>query len=90
MRYLVGVSAIYMMMCGAAAIAQWLAETGSLHIPIPEIWTGATILFALIWVLVFTGATLFMLSGVFQWSSAIASLTRRNNQFGSGVAAARR
>ena len=38
---------------GGAAIAQWLVETGSLHIPVPQIWTGATILFALIWCLLF-------------------------------------
>ena len=36
-------------------VLQWLEETGTaaLHIPIPQIWTGATILFALIWVLLF-------------------------------------
>ena len=38
---------------GAAAIAQWLADTGSLHLPAAQIWTGASVLFALIWVLLF-------------------------------------
>jgi hypothetical protein len=49
--FLAGAGLIY----GAAGVLQWLEETGTtaLHIPIPQIWTGATILFALIWVLLF-------------------------------------
>jgi len=40
---------------GAAGMLQWLIQTGTVALPIatPQIWIGATVLFALIWIALF-------------------------------------